>query len=284
MLLISKQNELNEIYQLIGSSKAISIDTEFVRRDTYFPILSLIQIKTDYHDLIIDALTGINLLPIKHILANSAILKIFHAPREDLFIFYHLFKELPQNIFDTQLAANLCQLGNFLSYSDLCYKICGTVIDKQYQKANWLQRPISSEMLNYAIKDVEYLQELYSTLMGILSEQNIYDNYQNQINLLLDYQNYTVNHTKILKRIQLPNYSKQFIARMEIFVAFREEWAIKLNIPRQHFITDEDLIKICQSFPTSSNAFNKLNLSSKHLTNPKYKNKIIDLILGYNEP
>lgn len=284
MLFISTQNDLNEICKLIFSSRMISIDTEFLRRDTYFPILSLIQVKTDDYSIIIDALSGINLLPFQNILANSEILKILHAPREDLFIFYNLFKQLPQNIFDTQLAANSCEIGNFLSYSDLCYKICGIVIDKKYQKANWLQRPISTEMLNYAIKDVEYLKKLYSVLMEIMLARNIYDDYQKQITLLLDHQNYTVNHKRILKRIQLPDYSKEFIAKMEIFVAFREECAIEMDIPRQHFIKDEDLIKICQHLPMSSNAFNRLNLNSKHLNKTKYKNKLIDLIIGYNEP
>ncbi len=283
MLFISQQNDLNEICKLISSSKIVSIDTEFLRRDTYFPILSLIQIKTDDHDVVIDTLSGINLLPFKDILSNSEILKIFHAPREDLFIFYNLFKQLPKNIFDTQLAANFCKLGNFLSYSDLCYKICGIVIDKKYQKANWIQRPISTEMLNYAIKDVEYLKKMYSVLMEIMSENNVYADYQNQINLLLDYQNYTVNPKRILKRIQLPNYSKEFLSKMEMFIAFREECAIQLDLPRQYFINDEDLVKICQHFPLSTNAFNKLNITSKYLSKPKYKNRLLDLIIGYHE-
>ena len=138
-------------------------------------------------------------------------------------------------------------------------------------------------MMNYAIKDVEYLKKMYSVLMEIMSENNVYDNYQNQINLLLDNQNYTVNPKKILKRIQLPSYSKEFLSKMEMFIAFREEYAIQLDLPRQYFISDEDLVKICQHLPISTNAFNKLNITSKYLSEPKYKNRLLELIIGYNE-
>jgi len=200
MLFINNQEDLNKACKSMACSQILSIDTEFLRRDTYFPILSIIQIKTKDHNIVIDVLSNINLSPFKDLLLNNKILKIFHAPREDFFIFYYLFKILPQNIFDTQLAADVCNIGNTLSYSDLCYKICGVTIDKKHQKANWLQRPINIDMLNYAIKDVEYLENIYEVLMKIIREKNLYDNYQNKINSLLDHQNYITNSKKIVKK------------------------------------------------------------------------------------
>jgi len=283
MLFINKQEDLDEVCKIVELSDVMSIDTEFLRRDTYFPKLSIIQIKTNDCQIIIDSLSDLDLLPFKNLLLNDKILKIFHAPREDLFIFYNLFKILPKNIFDTQIAARICKLGDSLSYSDLCYEISGVHIDKTYQKADWIKRPIAPDMLNYAMQDVEYLENIYKILYETMKKDNLHTAYQNKISTLLDTKNYIINPKKILSRIKFQNHSEDFILRMEIFVTYREECAMQLDLPRQHFITDQELVKICQYLPVSQEDLNKLNFNNKYLNKPKHKNQLFDLCLGFNE-
>lgn len=284
MLIINNQKSLEELCSLIEvSEKIISIDTEFERRTTFFAKLSIVQIATPSMQIIIDFLSGINLAPFKQILSNDRILKIFHSPRGDFEIFYRLFREIPKNTFDTQVAANVCGVGTNLSYGDLCAEICGITIDKTYQKADWMKRPIKPEMLAYAIKDVDYLIPIYNILQKIILDKNLFQEYEQQINELMKIENYTVNLNDAWKKIRLPRASPWFIANLKVIAAFREECATTADIPRRHFATDEDLIKICNHLPTNNEKFNKLKLDSWTLKKDKYKQKLFNLCIGLEE-
>ncbi|WPY01064.1 Ribonuclease D [Candidatus Trichorickettsia mobilis] len=284
MILINTQQQLDEFCDIIiNDSKIVCIDTEFERRHTYYAELSIIQIISNKHQLVVDALAGLNLTKIKNILLNDQILKIFHSPREDFEIFYHIFKKLPKNVFDTQLAARVTGLGIALSYSDLCKIICKVDIDKTYQTANWLQRPLPHQMLQYAIIDVEYLHSLYQYLQNIIDSHHLNDIYNNAIITLLKTENYTVNYTEAWKKVKFQDRSKDFIYRMQIIAAFRESCAININIPKRHFATDDDLVKICYSLPITTKELRRLQLHSLHIVREKYMNQLFDLCLGLRE-
>lgn len=283
MLLINDQKSLEEICKKLTNAKILSVDTEFLRRNTYFAHLSIIQIIADNHRVIVDTLAVSDLASLKNIFSNKQILKIFHAPKQDFEIFYRLFNELPQNIFDTQIAANVCGLGSSISYSDLCKKICDITIDKTYQTANWLKRPISQNMLDYAIIDVKYLESIYSHLYQIIEEKNLIHDYYSRINSLLDTKNYIVNFQDVWQRIKVRDRSKNFLYKIQALAAFREEYARQNDLPRQHFITDEDLIKICNYLPITNKELDGLSLTSRQITKPKYKSKLFELCLGLSE-
>ncbi|MCC8417514.1 MAG: ribonuclease D [Rickettsia endosymbiont of Bryobia graminum] len=283
MQLIDNQNSLNQFCSELNNYKIISVDTEFLRENTYFAQLSTIQIMTNDHKVIIDALSKIDLSVINKIFLNDKILKIFHAPREDFEIFYHLFKTLPCNVFDIQIAANVCNLGKYLSYADICSKLCNVQIDKTYQRSNWLNRPISSNMLDYAIKDVEYLQSIYQILQQIITDRNLQGNLNLQIESLLNIENYRVNPTKAWKKIKFNNYNLSFLDKIKTMAAYREDQASKINIPRRHFISDEDLIKICQYLPSDDQDFTMLKLNNGYLNRQKYRREISNLCIALQE-
>lgn len=283
MQLINHQSQLEDICRQLVNCPILSIDTEFSRRRTYFADLSIVQIMTKQHQVIIDILAGLDLTPLKNILADRQIIKIFHAPQQDFEIFHHLFHQLPQNIFDTQIAANICGLGKSLSYSDLCQNICQVTIDKTYQKANWLKRPISQNMLNYAIIDVQYLEPLYWHFQALIKAENHLEAYQHKIDLLLNNDHYLANFQDAWQKIKLSGHSKSFVDRMQILAAFREEYARHSNLPRRHFITDEDLIKICHHLPGDAGSLRALKLNSYRINELKYQNKLFELCLGLNE-
>ena len=139
------------------NEKVLAIDTEFIRENTYYPILSLIQIASDSFSAIIDPLSDIDLQPFWEILSNKNILKVFHAGRQDIEIFFNLTGKIPTPIYDTQIAAMFCGLGDQVSYDGLVNKFLGLTISKESQFSNWLQRPLANKQLQYALSDVTHL-------------------------------------------------------------------------------------------------------------------------------
>ncbi|OZG32095.1 MULTISPECIES: ribonuclease D [Rickettsieae] len=283
MLIIDNQKILNEFCRQLLDCKTISVDTEFLRKNTYFAQLSIIQIMTSSHKVIIDTLCDLDLSPLNEIFLNEKILKIFHAPREDFEIFYHLFKKLPRNVFDIQIAAGICDFGKHLSYSDICSKICFVHIDKTYQRSDWLKRPISANLLDYAIKDVEYLEPIYKILQSIIQDNNLQNEYDEQIKSLLNIKNYIVDTKKAWQKVRFHNHSEFFINKMKIMAAYREEQASTIDLPRRHFISDEELVKICQHLPTSNKDFENLKLNGRYLSKQKYRTQLADLCLAIQE-
>ncbi|MGX6959718.1 MAG: ribonuclease D [Rickettsia endosymbiont of Pentastiridius leporinus] len=277
MHIIDNQKTLEEFCKKLSNASYLSIDTEFERRYTYYAKLSIIQVKTENYCGIIDALSNLNLDIFNRLLIDENIIKIFHAPREDLEIFYNLFKMLPSNIFDIQIAANICGFGKQLSYDDLCYNIFGITIDKTHQKSNWLKRPIDKDMLDYALLDVEYLEAIYRKLNKIILDNNLLDKYQEAIQPLLNINSYNVKLEDAWKKMRFRTEGKDFIRKLQMLAAYREENAQSLNIPRKHFILDEDIIKLCRYMPVTDKDFKKLNIKSNYLHKQKYKNEIIKL-------
>lgn len=280
MNIIDNQKTLEEFCKKLSKSNYLSIDTEFERRYTYYAKLSIIQVKAENYCCIIDALSNLDLNIFNNLLTDKNITKIFHAPREDLEIFYNLFKVLPSNIFDIQIAANICGFGKQLSYDDLCYNSFGITIDKTHQKSNWLKRPINKEMLDYALLDVEYLEAIYRKLNKIILDNNLLDKYQEMLQPLLNVNSYIVKPQDAWKKMRFRTEDKDFISKLQTLAAYREENARNLNIPRKHFILDEDIIKLCKYMPITDKDFKKLNIKSKYLYKYKYKDEIIKLYEG----
>lgn len=282
MQIIDNQKTLEEFCRELSTKQWLSIDTEFERRYTYYAKLSIIQIKAENCCVIIDALSNLDLNVFNKLLIDSNIIKIFHAPREDLEIFYNLFKTLPSNIFDVQIAANVCGFGKQLSYDDLCYKLFKITIDKTHQKSNWLKRPITEDMLNYASLDVEYLEKIYKQLNKIILDNNLTNQYQAAIRFLLNVKIYEGKPKDAWKKMKLKSQDTDFNNKIQMLAAYREEKAQTINIPRKHFILDEDLMKLCKYLPLTEQDFKKLNLKSRYLHKQQYREEIIKLCNSYS--
>ncbi len=283
MIFVDNQQVLTELCEQIATQTSISVDTEFQRRTTFFARLSIIQIVTSRHKIIIDALAGLDLTPIKNIFADERIVKIFHSPREDFEILYRLFKQLPQNIFDTQTAASVCGFGNHLSYSDLCMEMCRVTIDKTLQRAEWMRRPIPVKMLEYAIKDAEYLQSMYLSLKKTIEDRKLGEAYKERLKPLVDPKTYMVNLETAWQKVRFSQTSGKVIERMKVFAAFREECASALDIPRRYFASDEDLLKLCHHLPSTERELIALRLDSHNLTKHRYRNKLFEICNGLAE-
>jgi len=280
MILINKQSDFNKICEILSNEKILYMDTEFHRRKTYYAILSIIQISTPNQKIIIDALNDINLSALKTILLDPLILKVFHSPDQDFEIFLKLFGTLPKNVFDTQIAANVCGMEEGMGYSKLCKTMLNIDIDKTLQKADWLERPLSRDLMEYAIRDTEFLIPLHRMLSSTLTNRKLWDNYNSKTARLLDSNSYKFSPEKIIQKMDIKNKSEKFLHNLLQFILLREECSQILNIPRNHCAKDHDLILLSTHLPTTNEQLNKLYLGFIPLCKNQFRNKIFDLSEG----
>jgi len=280
MILISNQLDFNKICEVLSNERILYMDTEFHRRKTYYAILSIVQVSTLNQKIIIDALSGINLSALKNILLNPLILKVFHSPDQDFEIFLKLFGTLPKNVFDTQIAANVCGMEEGMGYSKLCKTMLNIDIDKTLQKADWLERPLSRDLMEYAIRDTEFLIPLHRMLSSTLTNRKLWDNYNSKTARLLDSNFYKFSPERIIQKMDLKNKNEEFLNNLLQFILLREECSQILNIPRNHCAKDHDLILLSTHLPTNNEQLNKLYLGFIPLCKTQFRNKIFDLSEG----
>jgi ribonuclease D len=283
MILINNQEKFEEICHQLSQEKVICIDTEFCRRRTYYAILSLIQLSSINHKIVIDVLSGINISSFAKLLNNPDICKIFHAPDQDLDIFLHVFKKLPTNIFDTQIAAGILGFGEMKSYGNLCKEVLNINLDKTLQKADWLVRPLEAKLLNYAIKDVEYLMPLYIHFSNALKGRNLWINYQERLKKLLSPENYKLNLDKVYKKAGIIDQSEEMQRNFSYFVLLREECAQKFDVPRGYCASEAQLMKFYEALPVNDAELNRVLIERPYLARASYKNKLFELCRGMRE-
>ena len=274
-MLINSQEKLDLLCAKLEQEKTIALDTEFVRRTTYYAKLSLIQIAESNGNISIIDVNNLDLTPFKNLLLNEKVLKILHAALQDFENFYNLFKAMPVNVFDTQIAARFCGFRRATSYAELCREIAHNEIDKTYQAADWLARPISNEVLAYAAKDVEHLHEIYHYLSEKISDKEQYNDALNKE--LLDPDLYKLRPERAWKKVKSNQQHRYDYDAMRALAAFREECAASLDIPRGFFITDDDLVRICRFLPTSVAELSIHKQKTNWITTDKYRNKLLDL-------
>ncbi len=245
---ITSQSQLQGIIGLIREAKLVALDTEFTRQTTYYPILSIIQIAVKnsagaQKTFIIDCISDLDLNELFSVISDPKIIKILHSSTQDLQIFYHKSGLLPQGVIDTQIMANFCGFGFSVGYSNLVERLFQKQLDKKQQRSDWQRRPLSKNQLEYALLDVVFLEEIYRIFLEILLQQNRLDWLREEMENFVQ---------KILFRTD-DNLSKNFsfrgrsskqITQIKNLVLWREDWARKVNVPRQHFLKDEVIEKI----------------------------------------
>lgn len=280
MLIIKTTSELEDVVETLLKEDAIAIDTEFVRVDTYYAKLALIQIATKKTFYIIDPLE-LDLAPFAKILIDKNIVKVLHAPSQDVGIFYHQLGVFTANLFDTQEAAKYCGIKHQISYQDICQKVLGVSIEKEQQFRNWLIRPLSKELIDYALQDVTYLLQLYQKLKSEMIAYHDIQKFFSLMNIYNEKEFYAPNLENIWKKIKIDETSRALDNRLQMLAAFRELCAIKLDLPRQHVINDNAIISIAKNLPKDSQALNKLSI--RHKLSAEQLEELFDLCCGLDE-
>lgn len=257
--LITTQVKLDEAISQLAKADMIAIDTEFMRDKTYFSQLCLIQIAGGGHHYAIDPInTELDFTSFYDLLQNEAIIKVFHAARQDIEIFHILTGKVPKPLFDSQIAAMVCGLGDQIGYDKLVQHYLGLQIDKSSRFTDWSKRPLSAKQLHYALDDVIHLEKIYPLLKAELERNQREGWIEAEMAILRDEQTYIIDPNEVYKRIKIRSPKPKILNRLRALAAFREIECRKRDLPRGRFLKDETLIDLAASGPQSYNALSKI--------------------------
>ena len=259
MKLITKTEELAQACERFAAHSFITIDTEFLRENTFWPKLCLIQIASTDEELIVDPLSPeLDLAPFFELMTNKAVVKVFHAARQDIEIIYHLSKSIPERLFDTQVAAMVCGFGESVSYGQLVKKVSRKDLDKSSRFTDWSMRPLSKKQLNYALADVTYLRDIYIYLKSELEASGRAHWLSEEMDLLTDPETYIQRPENAWKRLKMRVKNQRSLAIMMELASWREIEAQKHNVPRSRIIKDEAIYDIAGQAPKNIDDLGRL--------------------------
>ncbi|HWD13688.1 ribonuclease D [Pseudochrobactrum sp. sp1633] len=279
MELITTTQGLEEAVSQLSKSAFVTVDTEFIRETTFWPELCLIQMASPDTTALVDALApGIDLRPFFELMANKAIVKVFHAARQDIEIVFHLGNLIPEPVFDTQVAAMVCGFGDAISYDQLVARITGVNLDKSSRFTDWRRRPLSDKQLDYALADVTHLRDVYLYLQDRLTKENRGDWVSEEIRILTARETYDVHPDDAWKRLKIRLRKPAELAVMQRVAAWRERAARERNVPRGRVIKDDTIQEIAQQQPRDSEALSRLRTIPKGWERSAYANGLVEAI------
>lgn len=256
---IDSTKELKAFCKKLSKQKVIAVDTEFLREKTYHPVVCLIQIATDKMDACIDPLApDMDLTPLLDVMKNENVLKVFHAARQDLEIFFELMGQLPAPLFDTQVGAMVCGLGESVSYHGLVSHFLKVELDKSSRITDWSVRPLSDEQLKYAAADVVYLIKVYHLMRERLEQNGRLSWVEDEMQALSNPALYAFAPNEAWKRLKPPSHKPRYLALLRAVCAWREEKAAEQNKPRRRIMRDETLIELAALAPKTPDDFKHL--------------------------
>ncbi|HEX7711467.1 MAG TPA: ribonuclease D [Sphingomonadaceae bacterium] len=249
--LITKSGELADLCARLAKSDFVTVDTEFMRENTYWPELCLVQIANTEEAAAIDPMAdGIDLTPLLDLMCeNEDVLKVFHAGGQDVEIIYNLTGKTPHPIFDTQIAMMAISQSEQIGYANLVESWMGTQIDKGARFTDWSRRPLTERQIEYAIGDVTYLSEIFPKMLKklIKSGRGVWLNAE--MEKLADPENYRNDPGQQWRRIRAPSRNPLVLGRLKALAAWREAEAQDKNIPRGRIMRDETLADIASHPP-----------------------------------
>jgi len=252
--MITDTASLAAFCKTLSGTPFITVDTEFMRESTYWPVLCLIQVAGPDDAKAIDALApGIDLTPLFDLLDDPSILKVFHAARQDLEIFYHLMGHVPAPLFDTQVAAMVCGFGDSVGYQTLIAKLTKAQIDKSSRFTDWSLRPLSDRQITYALSDVTHLRDAYLKLRDKLKANGREDWLDEEMAILNAPETYDPDPHETYRRIKSRGAKPRYLAILREVAAWRELEARKRDQPRNRVLRDEALQEIAHHAPQTVN-------------------------------
>ncbi|SMC46925.1 ribonuclease D [Primorskyibacter flagellatus] len=234
----------------------VTVDTEFLRERTYYSKLCLIQLAypgdSDDDAVLVDPLAGdLSLEPLYELFRDTSVVKVFHAARQDLEIFYVDAGVIPKPLFDTQVAAMVCGFGDQVGYETLVRKIAKQQLDKSSRFTDWSHRPLSDAQKTYALADVTHLRDIYEYLADKLEQTNRHHWLAEELGTLTSPDTYVTQPEDAWKRIKTRSNSPRFLAIVRELATFREAYAQGRDVPRNRVIKDDALVELASTKPTN---------------------------------
>jgi ribonuclease D len=252
MTLLTTTQEIAELCDELAHEPFVALDTEFMRDRTYWPKLCLVQLAGGKRHAAVDPLApGIDLAPLFALMANPAVIKVFHAARQDVEIFHHLSGQVPTPLFDTQLAAMVCGYGEEVGYETLVSRLAKARVDKSSRFTDWSRRPLTKQQLDYALDDVIHLRVVYQRLDAQLKESGRTEWVAQELAGLTDPNTYEQPPEAAWRRIKVRSRDPRFLAIVMALAAWREREAQRRDLPRNRIVRDDLLLELAANRPRS---------------------------------
>lgn len=279
-MIIQTQDELNEFCKTLARGPYLTIDTEFLRDKTYYPKLCLIQMAgPGVEPAAIDPIEyKLDMAPFIALMADKKVLKVFHAARQDLEIFFQMCGVLPQPIFDTQVAAMVAGFGDQIAYNALVKEMTGHALEKNAQFTDWSRRPLSNKQIKYALDDVHYLREVYVKLEKRLRDQKREDWADQEMGILTNPRTYTFLPADAWERIKIRSDKPEVLAILKELAAWREAEAQRKDVPRGRIMKDETIADLALYRPKDEEGLSRIRSLGKDMTKGERAQKILSLI------
>src|SRR5688572_28065243 len=273
---ITTTAELAEACARMGKHPFVTVDTEFLRETTYYPLLCVAQMATSDEAVVIDALAkDIDLSPFFDLMADEGVMKVFHAARQDIEIVWNLAKKIPHPIFDTQLAAMVLGYGDSIYYDQLVQRITGDTLDKSNRFTDWTRRPLTEAQLRYAVSDVTHLRDVYLKLSSDLNERGRSDWVRAEMEVLTDPDTYKMEPERAWERLKSRVRKPKDLAILMEVAAWREREAQSRDIPRGRVLKDEVISDIAVHAPTTPEKLAHLRSIPKGFERSKWGSDIL---------
>lgn len=270
MHLISTTQDLADLCQRLATHPFITVDTEFLRETTFWPRLCVVQLASDEEAAAVDALAdGIDLASLFALMADPRVIKVFHAARQDVEIFWNLAKLVPVPLFDTQVAAMVCGFGDQISYSDLVQIVAKVSLDKSSRFTDWSRRPLSDAQIAYAIADVTHLRAIYRFLLDKLESAQRSGWLDDEMDTLTATETYEQHPDRAWERFRNRARKPRDLAVLMELAAWREAEAQSRDVPRSRILKDDIMIEIALAAPKSVETLGELRAVPKGIERSK---------------
>ena len=283
MRTITTTEDLAAFCDAAKSQPYVTIDTEFLRERTYWSKLCLIQMalpgKTG-DAVLVDPIEGegMSLAPLYDLFRHEATVKVFHAARQDLEIFFVEGKVFPEPLFDTQVAAMVCGFGEQVGYETLVKKIAKQNLDKTSRFTDWSRRPLSTAQQEYALADVTHLRVIYEFLAAQLEKNGRTKWVEEELSILTDPATYTVHPDEAWLRVKTRTTSGRFLGIVKELARFREDYAQRQNVPRSRVMKDDALLELASTRPATMEELGRSRLLLREGRKPEIAEGILAAI------
>lgn len=279
MRMITTTSELSALCEVLAKSEYVAVDTEFLREQTFWPLLCLIQLAGPDAEAVVDPLSpGLDLTPFYQLMADTSVVKVFHAARQDIEIIFLKAEIVPTPVFDTQVAAMVCGYGDSISYVNLVKKTTSIDLDKSSRFTDWSRRPLSEKQLDYALADVTHLRDVYQRLKQTLEKTGRTPWLQEEMEVLTSPATYDAKPENAWQRLKLRVKGRKSLAVLIELAAWRERLAQSLDVPRGRVLRDDALYDIANQLPASADSLGQLRTLSDGFARSQRAKEIVDVV------
>jgi len=277
--LITTTAELAEACSRMAKHPFVTVDTEFLRETTYYPLLCVAQLASPDEAVVVDALAkGIDLTPLFELMTNESVTKVFHAARQDIEIVWNLARKIPHPIFDTQVAAMVLGYGDSISYDQLVNRITGDTLDKSNRFTDWSRRPLSEAQLRYAISDVTHLRDLYLKLSADIQARDRAHWVQAEMNVLTSPETYRMDPNNAWERLKSRVRKPKDLAVLIEVAAWREREAQTRDVPRGRVLKDDVIGDLVIQTPATLEQLSHLRSLPKGFEKSQWGQAVVDAV------